>query len=314
MRVFPLAALAAFLWTPPVLAQDIPAQEEAPAETASGQPAEPEIIVEAPRTERERRAELRKMVTKIINKPRAGRTVATYFEAICPEVIGVPEAEARVIEERIAANAEALGVNRRIPRENCKANLTVIFVPASNGPPEAWLTDKNDMLRHLLSYQRYAVLNDADPVRAWTTNELRTADGTELPNATGQRIAGALNFANPLRQASRFRSDTTVEITGSVIMIELASAVNKTLGQLADYASMRTFGNARGLAPDADPAADTILTLFRSNDAPEALTTFDRALISKMYDTSRNSLTNRYYTNIAGRAFEMEKEERAQTP
>jgi len=309
MRVFPAAALAVFLWTAPVLAQN-----EAPFEEASTQSNEPEIIVEAPRTERERRAELRKMVAKVINKPRAGRTVATYFDAICPEVIGVPVAEARVIEERIAANADALGVNRRTPRENCKANLTVIFVPVNNGPPEAWLTDKNDMLRHLLSYQRYAVLNDADPVRAWTINTVRTADGMEMPNANGQSIAGPLNFGNPLRQASRFRTNATVEITGSVVMIELASAVNKTLGQLADYASMRTFGNARGLAPEADPAADTILTLFREGDPPEGLTTFDRALISKMYDTSRNSHTQRYYTNIAGRAFEMEKEERAQTP
>ncbi|MEL6707288.1 MAG: hypothetical protein AAFP79_03315 [Pseudomonadota bacterium] len=311
MRLFAattfLLASATFLWTAPAFAQNT--NEETPPSTQSD---DPEIIVEAPRTERERRAELREMVADIITKPRAGRTVATYFEAICPKIIGVPEAEGRVIAERISENAAALGVNRRNPRENCKPNLTVIFVPTANGPPEAWLTSDNDMLRHLLSYQRYTVLNDADPVRAWTTNELRTADGTEIPNANGQRIAGALNFGNPLRQVSRFKSDTTVEITGSVIMIELASAVDKTLGQLADYASMRTFGNVRSLDADASPAADTILTLFRSEDAPEALTTFDRALISKMYDTQRNSLANRYYTNIAGRAFEMEKAERGE--
>lgn len=306
MRAIPLAALTVSLLaaTSPAMAQDGP---QTPTTTT---PDEPEIIVEAPLSERERRAELREMVADIVTKPRAGRTVATYFEAICPKVIGVPEAEARVIEERIAENAQSLGANRRTPSKNCKPNLSVIFVPATSGPPKAWLTDKNDMLRHLLSYQRYAVLNDADPVRAWTFNELRTADGTELPNVAGQRLSGSLNFANQLRQVSRFRSDTTVEISSSVIMIELASAVDKTLGQLADYASMRTFGNTRSLDADASPAADTILTLFRSDDAPEALTTFDRALISKMYDTQRNSLANRYYTNIAGRAFEMEKAER----
>lgn len=309
MRLTHLAYLFAFLCAYPALAQ---------TQTVQSPPTAPEndnqIVVEAPRGERERRAELRKMITDVINRPRAGRTVATYFEAICPKVIGLPEAESQVIEKRIARNAQALGANRREPREKCAPNLTVIFVPARNGPPEAWLTDDNDMLGHLLSYQRAAVLNDADPVRAWTTNVLRTADGMELPNNTGQEITGALNTANQLRQVSRLRTNTTVEITGSVVMIELASAIDKTLGQLADYATMRTLGNTRGLGADANPAADTILTLFRDEDPPEALTTFDRALISKMYDTSRNSLANRYYTNIAARAFEMEVEESGPTP
>jgi hypothetical protein len=240
--------------------------------------------------------------------------VATYFDAICPRVIGLPEAETRFIEERIAKNADELGVNRRVTRKNCNPNLTVIFVPASKGPPDAWMTDDNDMIRHLLSYQRNEVLNESDPVRAWTVNAVRTADGAPPPNATGQNISGTLNFHNPVRQLSRLRTNERIEITGSVVMIELAAANGKTLGQLADYASMRTFGNTRSLAPNVRPAAETILTLFRDEDAPEELTTFDRALISKMYDTSRNALARRYYSGIATRALNMEQDEREGRP
>ncbi|WP_298304067.1 hypothetical protein [uncultured Erythrobacter sp.] len=288
----------------------------------SNQSSEGEIIVEGevPVSPTERRIQLRKMVTDLITKPRDGRTVATYFEAICPQVVGLPEAETRVIEERISENAEALGANRRNPTKNCKPNLTVIFVPPSAGPPDTWLTDDNDMLRHLLSFQRQDVLSEADPVRTWTINEMRNVDGAPLQSNAGRMtfdikdVDDPTNVNNPVRLASRLRSNSTSEITGSVVLFELTAAAGKTLTQLADYASMRTFGNSRGLAADANPAADTILTLFRDDDPPMALTTFDRALISKLYDTSRNSLARRYYSNIAGRAFEMEQAEKEQTP
>ncbi len=283
-------------------------QQEQPdtADTSS-----PEIIVQAPVGSFERRIQLREMVSDIINEPRTGRTVATFFAAICPRVIGLPEAEGRIIEERIRENARTLGANRRNPSKNCEPNVTVVFVPEGHGPPEAWMTEENDMLGHLLSFERYEVLDEQDPVRAWTFNQDRNADGAPLTNAYGQRISGALDFSNPVRQLSRLRTNSTVEISEAAVMIELASAQGKTLKQLADYASMRSFGNTRSLAPDAVPAADTILTLFRDEEPPEGLTTFDRALISKLYSTSRNALARRYYSNIAGRAFEMEKEERS---
>lgn len=312
MRTFAPAVLAAFLITAPALAQS---ERNAGAENMpEAEENEPEIVVQAPVGSHERRIQLREMVADIINVPRAGRTVATYFDAICPKVIGLPAAETRVIEERIRENADALGVNRRHPRRNCEPNVTVIFVPASKGPPEAWMTPENDMLRHLLSYQRYEVLDDHDPVRAWTYTEDRNADASRLTDATGQRISGALDFSNSVRLLSRLRTNSTVEITEAAIMIELASANGKTLAQLADYASMRTFGNARSLAPDAVPAAETILTLFRDDDPPEGLTNFDRAMITKLYSTSRNALARRYYSNIAGHVFEAEKEEREAMP
>lgn len=312
MKTYTPLFFIASLIAGPVAAQDT--DNAASQEVIDNTAAEPEIVVRGDVSPRERRTQLREMVTDIINVPRAGQTVATYFEAICPRVIGLPEAETRVIEERIAKNADELGANRRVPRKNCNPNLTVIFVPASNGPPEAWMTDDNDMIRHLLSYQRNEVLDESDPVRAWTVNEIRNVDGAPQTVSAGQRISGVLNFQNPVRQLSRLRTNATIEITGSVVMIELAAANGKTLGQLADYASMRTFGNTRGLAPDAEPAADTILTLFRDDNAPEALTTFDRALISKMYDTSRNALARRYYSGIATRAYNMEKEEASGRP
>lgn len=312
IRLVAAACLVALLSAPGASAQS--PDPATPQETTAAPPGDPEIVVRAPVGSTERRIQLREMVASVINEPRAGRTVATYFDAICPRVIGLPEAEARVIADRIRENAETLGANRRSPSKNCRHNLSVIFVPPSKGPPDAWMTYDNDMLSHLLSYQRIEVLDEHDPVRAWTYNAERDADGKNLANSYGQRISGALDFSNPVRQLSRLRTNATVEIEESVVMIDLAGAQGKTLGQLADYVSMRTFGNSRSIDPDATPAAETILTLFHDENPPEGLTTFDRGLITKLYSTSRNALARRYYSNIAGRVFEMEKEDRSGKP
>ena len=310
LRVYVFSA--ALLSAGHALAQDAISNEAQELDVAS--PGEPEIIVQAPTEPHERRIELREMVADVMNEPRKGRTVGTFFEAICPKVMGLPEAETRVIEERIRENADALGANRRNPSKNCNPNVYVIFLRDSFGKPADWMTSENDMIGHLLSYQRQEVLDEHDPVRAWTVQEDRTADGTPLTNSYGQRISGALSYGNSVRQLSRLRTNSQVEISQAAVMFELASAQGKTLQQLADYASMRTFGNARGLKADVTPAADTILTLFRDEEPPEGLTIFDRAFVSKLYSTSRNSLARRYYSNIAGKAFRMEKEERKELP
>ncbi|MBV7266648.1 hypothetical protein [Erythrobacter ani] len=265
------------------------------------------IVVEGPPTVLERRRELRNMVAKVVNEPRPGRTVATYFDAICPQVRGLPEKESRVIEARIRENAETLGANRRNPSRGCTPNVKVIFVPSSKGPADQWVTADNDMLDHLRSYQRTEVLNDPDPARAWTYVADRTADGGEFPKALRQRIDGPLDWSNSLRMVSRLTVASTVEITQAVVMIEMAAAQDKTLGQLADYASMRTFGNTRSIDPETTPAAPTILKLFQDDNPPEELTTFDRALVAKLYSTSRNSPQWRYLSNIADRALTMEQ-------
>ncbi|MFL0356144.1 hypothetical protein ACI5KX_06650 [Erythrobacter sp. GH1-10] len=283
----------------------------APEKVTEASSDDPEIVVEAPPTDLERRRELREMAEEIIRPPRLGRTIGTFFDAICPKVFGLPEEPAAAIETRIRQNADRLGANRRDPRENCNHNISVVFVAPQKGPPSVWLNERSELLDHLLSYERARVLEETGPVRSWTYTAFRSADGNVLPEQMGRPLENVADFANPLRLESRLRSRTTNEIIGAMVLIELASAQGKTLEQLADYATMRTFAPTGGIAPDVVPAAPTILTLFQDEEPPEGLTVFDRALISKLYDSSRNALASRYFSDIGARALAMESEERS---
>ncbi len=265
-----------------------------------------EIVVTAPAdtpTKLERQRELREMVTELVRKPRTGRTVGTFFEAICPKVVGLPDNAARVIKARIAENAARLGANRRNPAKNCNHNVLVEFIPANKGAPADWLTYDSDSLSHLLGYQRLRVLDAKDPVRAWNTTQLRSADGVPIPETAQGKFA---QVSNRLRSASRLRSPTTTEIRSAVVLIELASANGKTLQQLADYATMRALASTGEIDRDAEPAAPTILTLFQEDTAPDGLTIFDQAFITGLYQKSRNTLPKKYYSGIAATAANME--------
>jgi hypothetical protein len=92
-------------------------------------------------------------------------------------------------------------------------------------------------------------------------------------------------------------------------MIELPQAIGKSLVQLADYASMRTFGNSRAISPDTAPAARTILTLFQAEDAPAELTTFDQPMLSTLYETSPTATKSLLFGNVARRVTRMEQAE-----
>jgi hypothetical protein len=258
-----------------------------------------EIVVEGPPAFRERRRELRQFTSELLKRPRPGLTIGTYFSPICPKVFGIPEEQATVIEKRIRDNAAALGANRRNLSDDCKNNASVIFVSANKGTADQWMTTNSDLLDHLLLWQRQRVLSEQGPVRAWSYSGVRGFNGERIASRPVRGLGSIADAANKIPFASRLSLPISVEVTGSVVMIELAQANGKTLTQLADYATMRTLANTNGLDPQSVPAAPTILTLFQDEDAPAELTQFDRSLISGLYSTTTRGRENRFYSRIA---------------
>jgi hypothetical protein len=128
---------------------------------------------------------------------------------------------------------------------------------------------------------------------------VRGFNGERIASRPVRGLGSIADAANKIPFASRLSLPISVEVTGSVVMIELAQANGKTLTQLADYATMRTLANTNGLDPQSVPAAPTILTLFQDEDAPAELTQFDRSLISGLYSTTTRGRENRFYSRIA---------------
>lgn len=308
MRFPNCIAVTALLACPPVAAQSptpepitLPSSEEKNND---------EIIVEAPPTVTERRRELRKMVTSLFRNPRREMTIASFGLPVCPKVFGLPDDAALAISARMKENARSMGV-RTAKSDKCRHNISVIFVPPSEGPAKTWLDEDSEPLKHLLMWQRMNVLKEHGPVRAWNHEAVRSDEGLLIPNRTGVPIDETLAM-NQIWMASRISLPISMEISGAAVLIELEAANGKTIEQLGDYATMRTLANIGGIDPETVPAAPTILTLFQDDEPPEELTTFDRALISKLYSMRGNARKKRFYSNIAGKAVAMEMDENTQ--
>lgn len=257
------------------------------AQDSSGR-TQPDIIVRPPLTEAERKAELRDFTREVIRPPRMSQPVAKFAFPVCVTVLGLAPEDAEVIAERIRENAEALGVGAD-RKPDCTPTVRVAFMAPSAGPAEGWLTADSPQLAHLANYQRERVLGEKGPVRAWNKAAVRDFFGRAM-------LVGETTWIDPPPQS---RSDplVTTEITGAAVLIAREAAEGLTLGQLADYATLRALlgtGPVEGGAPAA-----TILTLFADAEPPEGLTDFDRALVRELYDASRNAKPRRVYNDIA---------------
>lgn len=258
-----------------------------------------QIIVTAPPTESERRTQIRRMAREVVRKPRDGYPIARFFLPVCPKVVGLSPEDTETVELRIRENAEAFGPGER-KRKNCKPNLKVVFLAESVGPAETWLNLESESISHLLSYQKQRVIDEEGPVRAWNISELRDFDGRPLT---------ALAGLNNVRLNSRLSHSVTNEITGAMMLIEFNAAKDKTLQQLADYASMRAFVGTESVTGGDGLPADTILALFGEEPAPDGLTEFDRALIAKLYSLPRNASSSRIFGAVSSRAIDLEQVE-----
>jgi hypothetical protein len=258
-------------------------------------PAEgPTIIVRPPPTEAERKAELRDFTREVIRPPRMRQPLAKFFYPVCVEVRGLAPEDGEVIAERIRENADALGVGAN-RKPDCVPTVRVAFMAPAAGPAERWLDADSPQLAHLVSYQRERVLTESGPVRAWNKVAVRDADGRAFrPQFGDQRRFPTFSLFEPLSTTDPI---VTTEIIAAAVLISRDAADGMTLGQLADYATVRTLLGTG--APEGTVPAPTILTLFSDPAPPAGLTDFDRALVRELYDASRNAKPRRVFNDIA---------------
>lgn len=285
-----LAALAvAAMLAAPASAEPPPADDPRAAPDGN-----PPIIVTPPPTEAERRKALRAFSRTVIRPPRMRQPIAKFAFPVCVDVRGLAAEDTAVIADRIRANAEALGVGAdRSP--TCVPTVRVAFMAPAAGPPEHWLTPESPHLAHLTPEQRDRVLGEAGPVRAWNKVAVRDIDGRAFRPQFGDQLR--FPTFSMFEHYSTSDPIVTTEITGAAVLIAREAAHGFTLGQLADYITVRALlgtGAVEGGAP-----ARTILTLFDDPDPPAGLTDFDEALVRELYDASRNAKPRRVYNDIA---------------
>ena len=202
--------------------------------------------------------------------------LARFEDRLCPGIIGLQVNAAMLMIDRIRDNAHQLGI--RIQDDGCEPNFVVIFSQDSLATMQS-VVDRNPAIFQFVLPEARRRLLAPGPVHVFNSVELRTRDG--MPMAMDR------NLVNPpvSRQQmahSLFYTTTRRDITSVTIVFDRDAVQGMSVGQLADYATMR--GLAETQAP-ANATMNSILTLFSPDGPyPEGLTDFDRAYLRAVYD------------------------------
>jgi hypothetical protein len=250
-------------------------------------PQDREIVVtgklEAPAALRERAG----AYVRALGVANGQRAAARWLEPVCPEAVGVSEADARFVETEIRTAAQSLGIKTaKLP---CTANVTISFVadaPAVVGRISARAPSQ---FREVPAGSLKSLHDGDAPIRWWYVTELRGKDGRSLSAATppGVQIDGGYALptgpnARVLSQygASTVSTQTARALHSASILVDVERARGVTLGAVAAYAAMVGLAEIRF---GAGAAPGSILALFDAPGTPAELSQWDRAFLCELY-------------------------------
>ena len=266
MRIAGVLLFAA-LAGPPALAQEEPAADPSIVVTEDRTPATASQVNRQARDVSDVRSDV------------YDRPLARVEDRLCPGVIGLKLDAAQLMIDRIRWNADRFDVRQGDDTE-CTPNLIIAFV--EDGKAElAGLEERQPWLFQTLSkFEREKLLAEDGPVRVWTTEQMRTRDGMPVARAENQTDPPVVSM---WMAHSKIYLPVRVDITQTVVLFDRAGVRGKTVIQLADYATMRSFARTKNTGGDAP--LDTILALFDSNhEPPSGLTEFDQAYLRSVYN------------------------------
>jgi len=200
--------------------------------------------------------------------------LARFEDRLCPGVTGLTPDVAALIIDRVRANARMLDV--RVQDDGCAPNFVIVFTPDGAALMRR-LMDENPQNFQYLDQGKKDDILEPGPVHVWTSVEPRTL--------TGMPIAQVRDLTRPPTMSvhaahTRIYTTTRRDITAVMIAFDNDAVRDLSVGQLADYATMRGLAQTR---PVAGMAVDSILSLFDSDAPPQRFTNFDLAYLRALY-------------------------------
>lgn len=267
-----LLAFSAFTTSAALSAQD--------DDTNHSEAPENQIVVTGER-EKEAQQRVNEMTKAITRRPKIDKPIARQYGDICVGVFGMSADYANGIIGQVEENARALGI--RVSPEGCRVNTLIAFVRDGHAELEDLRKSAPWLFESLLDYEYKRILRGSGGAFAWHSTKVKEVDGKEM---------AMMSFGNPPRDvvvsdpftASNISQQIRVDMIGSVVLIEKSLVPGKTIRQLADYISMRSFASVDDMAIDGPDTTSTILSLFTSNGpAAEGMTDFDWSYLEALY-------------------------------
>jgi hypothetical protein len=220
--------------------------------------------------------------------------LSRFEHEVCPKVFGIPEAQARAVEDRVRLVAKTVGVV--VGGQHCTPNVLLLVT-----------SDKKAFLKELqrhasndygISDHQFHLLEDQPGhAAAWQVQgPMMNADGNEI---TEDSEGFPVN--RTIIPSSRITVPVRPQFDASVVVVERRALVGLTTTQLADYVAVRALTGADPLKL-ANSGAPTILRVLDvpiGGEAPVTMTRWDFDLLSGFYDAKRDLSTAAQRSAIA---------------
>ena len=246
------------------------------------------VVVTATPAEKKKVESFVKQVTALS----PGVQMARWDRSVCTGVLGLPDQHAQFMNDRIAANAVAVGLETGKP--GCKANVLILVTPDA----EAFTRDI--VKTHPRVFNPYdaghtrgpkalkAFVETQAPVRWWHLTQTKGYGGFEV-SESNLSASGSHGMDRPTVEVwgkSPLHSGVVEVFGGILIVVDAKRAQGVSYQALCDYISMVALAQ---INPDVDsPSLPSILTLFRDRDdgkpLPTGLTAWDLGYLKALYD------------------------------
>jgi hypothetical protein len=240
------------------------------------------VVVEAER----RRASIDRQVSEFVYSIAGSARVESlerWKVPVCPVVVGLADAEAGFVEQRVAQVAADAGAP--LGKDGCAANFVVVLTPDPKALLKGWWSEDHTLFnrdRGLGGVNR--MIRTDQPVRVWH-------NACNVPPLRGYyEPSGQLDCGTGVT-GSRLVHAAVRAIYSVIVVVDLARIEGLTFNQLSDYVAMVGLAKIR-----SDPevgAVPSILALFAADEAgrPDGMTDWDRSFLGAVYATTDGSVT-----------------------
>jgi hypothetical protein len=275
------------------------------------QPASPPVPQKADDTITVTGQKLEKKEAKRQSRAFIGQTTVTSFEQyaqrnrpVCPRTIGIDPSYAQIVDAKIRTIASAAKV--KVDKSGCAPNLFVLFTADANGLMATLRKAKPALFQSVNIRERPALYNDPLPVRWWHSVTPVGSDGNSVGQGTVTMSNGQSTEAIISRSyssASLINKEIVINLTGSVVVVDIDKATGYPLDSIAAYAALVSLSQVK--PEKTHDSLPSILSMFAPgkspSDAPRDLTAFDYAYVSSLYEILPNRAGDVQKSQIANK-------------
>ncbi|AMO72868.1 hypothetical protein [Sphingorhabdus sp. M41] len=251
-----------------------------------------DIIVTGTKTTK---AAIADFIETAIATPKGGRhqgQYARFANPVCPKVVGLSEANIEQVEKRM--RGVALAADMKVAAEGCSPNVFVMVVADGNEAISLLRKKKSRVFGNLSLPERARIAESGGPAYSWKriqegaaeTGALQNSDETDVLPSDEMAKTEVATLISHVK--SRIKRSVTQSMTHSFLLLEKDALVDLTTTQIADYAAMRSYIDARDSGNEPVPNY-SILALFDdagvNEAAPASVSEMDLILLSSLYNS-----------------------------